>query len=91
MQVSFMFHVIFMFLSLYIYDLVILEPWQHLMMGLACGYIGYNFYTWEDNLMLKVNAEREKRGFAPIERVHLIPSGGVGPIEFEDKKTAPHN
>ena len=62
-----------------------------MMMGLLCGYIGYNMYEWEDNLMIKVNTERLKRGYSPIERIHLIPSFGLGPVEFEDKKSAPHN
>jgi len=61
------------------------------MVGAMMGYIGYNMYGWEDSLMLKVNVEREKRGFLPIERIHLIPSFGLGPTEFEDKKSAPHN
>ena len=41
--------------------------------------------------MIKVNEERVKKGYAPIERIHVIPSGGAGPIAFEEKKTAPHN
>ncbi len=62
-----------------------------MMVGAVCGYIGYNMYEWEDNLMVKVNTQRVKRGFEPIERIHLIPSFGLGPAEFEDKKAAPHN
>jgi len=70
---------------------IYIEPWEHLAYGAIFGYLGYNIPTWEDNLMIRVNEERVKRGYLPIERIHIIPTFGEGPISFEDKKTAPHN
>ena len=61
------------------------------MVGAVCGYIGYNLHSWEDNLMIRVNEERQKRGYLPIERIQIIPSGGAGPVTFEKEKSAPHN
>ncbi len=48
-------------------------------------------HDWEDNLMIRVNEERVKRGYLPIERVHLIPTFGAGPVAFDEKKSVPHN
>ena len=79
------------FFMLLLSSICFVEPWEHVMYGTIFAWLGYNLPTWEDNLMIKVNEERVKRGYLPIERIHLIPTFGSGPISFEDKKSTPHN
>jgi hypothetical protein len=37
-------------------------------MGIVGGYIGYNFPTWDKNLLIAVNEKRKERGFQEISR-----------------------
>ena len=40
-------------------------------MGAVGGYIGYNYKTWENNLLIKVNEKRALRGMPEMNRQNL--------------------
>lgn len=48
--------------------MIFLEPWNHLMMAGAGGYIGYNYADWETQLLNQVNEKRLERGLKAIQR-----------------------
>ena len=43
-------------------------PWEHLVLGGIGAYIGYNYTSWENQLLAQVNQKRETRGMVPITR-----------------------
>jgi hypothetical protein len=49
------------------------RPWNHLLAGSAFGYIGYNYYRWEEELITLVNDKREERGMPRISRESVFP------------------
>jgi hypothetical protein len=51
------------------------RPWNHLLFGLAGSYIGYNYSTWESELLKAVNEKRVERGMPEITRQSW---GGTG-------------
>jgi hypothetical protein len=52
-----------------------LGPWNHVACGFIGGYIGYNYYTWESEMLESVNEKRVARGMMPIQRKDL--NGGL--------------
>ncbi|KAJ1425056.1 hypothetical protein B484DRAFT_451268 [Ochromonadaceae sp. CCMP2298] len=44
------------------------RPWNHVFLGAVGGYIGYNYSTWENGLLVAVNAKRIERGMPVISR-----------------------
>ena len=49
-----------------------IEPWNHLLIGGIGGYIGYNYSTWEQDLLTAVNEKRLQRGMVPIDRKTIV-------------------
>ena len=47
------------------------KPWNHLLFGMAGGYVGYNYKSWEASLLAKVNEKRVLRGMDPIDRQRM--------------------
>ena len=41
---------------------------MHLGMGMIGGYIGYNFTTWENQMLDLINEKRALKGFPPMKR-----------------------
>jgi hypothetical protein len=42
-------------------------------MGLAFGYIGYNYAQWENDLLVAVNSKRNEKGLPSITREQASP------------------
>lgn len=49
------------------------RPWNHLLLGTAFGYIGYNYDRWEGEMLALVNEKRVERGMKPVTREKLVP------------------
>ena len=45
---------------------MITEPWVHVILGGALGYVGYHFQEIEDGMLDKVNTMRIERGLKPF-------------------------
>ena len=48
------------------------EPWVHVFLGCAGGYIGYNYDKWQENLLFAVNEKRVERGLVAISRENVV-------------------
>jgi hypothetical protein len=49
------------------------RPWNHLLLGGAFGYIGYNYDKWEMQLIDLVNEKRHERGMPIMTRMSVFP------------------
>ena len=48
-------------------------PWNHVGMALVGGWVGYNYSTWEKDLLLAVNEKRVEKGLPAITREQAAP------------------
>jgi len=49
-------------------NLITLGPWEIVGCGMLGGYVGYNYNSWEDTLLKKVNDARAVRDMPLLTR-----------------------
>jgi len=58
--------------ALLYYIIIVIGPWEHIMMAGVGGFVGYNYYKWEDQMLTLVNEQRTIRNMPSIKRDDIM-------------------
>lgn len=47
-------------------------PWEHVLMAGVGGFVGYNYYKWENQMLNLVNEQRALRNMPSIKRDDIM-------------------